>query len=59
MGIGETIALITGILKFLPEVRKLIEILSKSPAQKAAEITEMISKESEKLRSEGRPKWEK
>lgn len=57
MGISEIIALVSGIVKFLPEVRKLIEVLSKSPAEKAAEITEAISKESEKLRMEGRPKW--
>lgn len=59
MGISEIIALVSGIVKFLPEVRKLIEVLSKSPAQKAAEITEALSKESERLRTEGRPTWGK
>lgn len=59
MGIGEIIALVSGIVKFLPEVRKLIEVLSKSPAEKAAEITESLSRESERLRTEGRPSWGK
>jgi hypothetical protein len=59
MGVGELLALVSGILKFLPEIRKLIRVLSESPAQKAALITKQISDEADRLKSEGRPTWEK
>lgn len=59
MGISEILSLITGIIKFLPEVRKLISLLQKTPAEKRAEITALISNESEKLKTVGRPTWEK
>lgn len=59
MGLAEVLQLITGILKFLPEIRKLIQVLEKSPAEKKAEITALLSKESEQLRITGRPTWEK
>lgn len=59
MGVGELLALVSGILKFLPEIRKLIKVLSESPAQKAALITQQISDEADRLKSEGRPTWEK
>jgi hypothetical protein len=50
---------VSGILKFLPEIRKLIKVLSESPAQKAALITKQISDEAERLKNKGRPTWEK
>lgn len=56
---AEILALIAGIVRFLPEVRKLILLLEKSPAEKRAEITDLISKEADKLRTEGRPTWGK
>jgi hypothetical protein len=56
---AELLALIAGIIRFLPEVRKLILLLEKSPAEKRAEITDLISKEAEKLKFEGRPTWGK
>lgn len=59
MGLTELLTLIAGIVKFLPEVRKLVLILEKSPAQRAAEISRLISEESEQLRLTGRPTWEK
>jgi len=59
MGLAEILQLIAGILKFLPEIRKLILVLEKSPAEKKAEITAILSKESEQLRITGRPTWEK
>ena len=59
MGVGELLALVFGILKFLPEIRKLIKVLSESPAQKAALITKQISDEAERLKNKGRPTWEK
>ncbi|NDG28137.1 MAG: hypothetical protein EB120_13305 [Proteobacteria bacterium] len=59
MGVGELLALVSGILKFLPEIRKLIKVLSESPAHKAALITQQISDEADRLKSEGRPTWEK
>jgi len=59
MGFAEIIALITGILKFLPEIRKLVLVLEKSPAQRAAGISTLLSEESEKLRTTGRPTWGK
>lgn len=59
MGLTELLTLIAGVIKFLPEVRKLILILEKSPAQRAAEISKLISEESERLRLTGRPTWEK
>ena len=59
MGLAEILQLITGILKFLPEIRKLILVLEKSPAEKKSEITALLSKESEQLRITGRPTWEK
>lgn len=59
MGLAEILQLITGILKFLPEIRKLILVLEKSPAEKKSEITAILSKESEQLRITGRPTWEK
>jgi hypothetical protein len=55
----ELIALISGILQFLPEVRKLIYLLQKSPAEKKTEITESVGKEADKLKETGRPTWEK
>jgi hypothetical protein len=58
MALSELIQLITGILKFLPEVTKLVRILEKSPAEKKAQITETLVKESEKLKRMGRPEWE-
>jgi hypothetical protein len=57
MGIVEIITLISGILKFLPEIRKLVLVLEKSPAQRATEISTLLSEESEKLRTTGRPTW--
>ncbi len=59
MGVGELLALVSGFLKFLPEIRKLIKVLSESPAQKAALITQQISDEAERLKNKGRPTWEK
>lgn len=59
MGISELLALVSGIVKFLPEIRKLIQILSTAPAHKAALVTKLISDESAKLQSGGRPTWEK
>lgn len=59
MGLAEILQLIAGILKFLPEIRKLILVLEKSPAEKKSEITAILSKESEQLRITGRPTWEK
>ena len=59
MGFTEILALISGIVKFLPEVRKLIQLLQDTPAEKRAEITAKISSEAEKLRMTGRPTWEK
>jgi len=59
MGIAEIIALITGIVKFLPEVTKLVRILQKSPAQRAIEISKLISDEADKLHETGRPTWGK
>jgi hypothetical protein len=59
MGLTELLSLIAGIVKFLPEIRKLVLILEKSPAQRAAEISKLITEESEKLRLTGRPTWEK
>jgi hypothetical protein len=56
---AELLALIAGIIRFLPEVRKLILLLEKSPAEKRAEITDLISKEAERLKVEGRPTWGK
>lgn len=58
MGIAEIIGLVTGILKFLPEVKNLIKILQKSPEQKAQRIRELISNEAEQIRETGRPTWE-
>lgn len=58
MGISELIALMSGLVKFLPEIRKLIKILSTAPAQKSAYITKLISDEAAKLQSGGRPTWE-
>jgi hypothetical protein len=58
MGLAEIIGLVTGILKFLPEVKNLIKILQKSPEQKAQRIRGLISQEAESLREKGRPTWE-
>jgi hypothetical protein len=57
MGVSELLALISGIIKFLPEIRKLIAVLSKSPAERAAKITKIICDEEAKLQIEGRPEW--
>lgn len=59
MGVGELLALVSGILKFLPEIRKLVKVLSEAPAQRAALITKQISDEAERLKGDGRPTWEK
>lgn len=58
MGISELLALISGILKFLPEIKSLIKVLSEAPAHRAALITKQISDEVDKLRIEGRPTWD-
>lgn len=58
MGIAEIIGLVTGILKFLPEVKNLIKILQKSPEQKAQRIRQLISDEANALKESGRPTWE-
>lgn len=50
--------LLTGIIKFLPEVRKLLSVLICSPAEKAQEITKLISEEADNLKANGRPKWD-
>ena len=57
MGIAEILTLISGVVKFLPEVRKLVFLLSKSSAEKKAEISAILSKEEEALRTGGRPIW--
>lgn len=54
----EILSLIAGIVKFLPEVRKLILLLQKAPAEKKEEITETVCKEAEQLKAAGRPKWD-
>lgn len=59
MGIAEIIGLVTGILKFLPEVKNLIKVLQKSPEQKAQRIRQLISDEANSLRESGRPSWER
>ena len=59
MGLTELLSLIAGIVKFLPEIRKLVLILEKSPAERASHISKLITDESEKLRLTGRPTWEK
>lgn len=58
MGLAELLALISGIVKFLPEIRKLVLILEKSPAERANHISKLITEESERLRLTGRPTWE-
>jgi hypothetical protein len=57
MGIAEIVTLVTGFFKFFPEIRKLIHVLSKSTAEKKAEVSANLTKEEEKLRVEGRPEW--
>jgi hypothetical protein len=57
MGISELLALISGIVKFLPEIRKLVAILSNAPAEKAALVSKMICDEEALLKADGRPKW--
>jgi hypothetical protein len=56
---AEIIALLTGFFKFFPEIKNLILVLSKSNAEKKAEITKSISDEAESLRTTGRPTWGK
>lgn len=54
----ELIALISGIVQFLPEVRKLIYLLQESPAERKEIIVASINDEAEKLKRAGRPTWE-
>jgi hypothetical protein len=49
--------LVSQVIKFLPEVRKLILILTTAPSKKAASVSSLISEEAEKLKNKGRPKW--
>jgi hypothetical protein len=52
------ISFLTTLMKFLPEVRKLLKLLSDTPEEKRAEIMEKIAAEEKILAETGRPKWD-
>jgi hypothetical protein len=58
MTLTSIIAFITALLKFFPEVRKLLKLLSDTPEEKRAEIMEKITAEEKILAETGRPKWD-
>lgn len=58
MGVAEILALVNGFFKFFPEIRKLIQVLSKTPAEKHAAVMAKINEEDAALRATGRPTWE-
>lgn len=52
------IKFLTALMKFLPEVRKLLRLLSESPEEARAKIMDRIIAEEEQLKKTGRPKWD-
>lgn len=49
--------IILGALKFPGEVRWLIELLQKTPAEKHADLIASIQKEAQHYAETGRPSW--
>lgn len=59
MGVAEILAFVSGVFKFMPEVRKLIQVLQQSPQERVAKVVKLIDDEATKLRTTGRPEWQK
>lgn len=58
MGFWEILGVIKAALDFPAELRAFIKLISKSPAEKRAEILERVMKESDSIDHGGRPQWE-
>lgn len=57
MTLAAWVELAIGVLKFPEEVRKLIQILSKTPAEKRIKLIEAMQREADSAAKTGRPGW--